>query len=75
MSFVRNVRFQFCTNCPCTKCRVFGYCTKCGLERIVHMFLNFNEQNIFHRRVVLVNIVSVTIVEEHKKQAVNFTNK
>ena len=22
MSFVRNVGFHFCTNCPCTKCRV-----------------------------------------------------
>ena len=31
MSFVRNVRFHFCTNCPYTKCRVFGYCTKCPI--------------------------------------------
>ena len=34
MSFVRNVRFHFCTNCPYTKCRVFGYCTKCRLYEL-----------------------------------------
>ena len=60
MSIVRNVRFHFCTNCPCTKFRVFGYCTNCrGAIRLGLLYVtqeNMSPQLTTNRKTAILDV-------------------